>query len=134
MERYAEHKARELGYDHTYEPHSCRHCSCIVLDQAAIAAAESGEHLLADQLSGASNVVLASSFEDAMRARDESCPLFGYLLGELIDLTEASPAILDIDGTGTVYGSLTAQGLKLSHKLGGLTLMNMLKVSIQSGK
>jgi hypothetical protein len=124
MEKHGERKARELGYTHTYKPHSCQHCSRIVLNQVAI---DEEAHLAADQLSSVSNVVLADTLEDAMRARDGSCPLFRYLLGEVLDNT-------DIDGTGTVYGSFTDRGLKLSHRLGGMALVNILKVSIQSGK
>jgi len=134
MERHAERKARELGYNHTYEPHSCQHCSWIVFDQADVGANGDGEHLFADQLSRASNVVLANTLADALRARDAHCPLLGHLLGELMDNPELSPSILDIDGSGTVYGSLTPKGLKLSHKLpSGMALMNSLNVSIQSG-
>jgi len=131
MEKHGERKARELGYNHTYKPHSCQHCSCIVLNQVAI---DEETHLVADQLSSVSNVVLADTLEDAVRARDGGCPLFGYLLGEVLDNTDLSPTVMDIDGTGTVYGSFTDRGLKLSHRLGGMALVNILKVSIQSGK
>jgi hypothetical protein len=102
-----------------------------VLNQVAI---DEEAHLAADQLSSVSNVVLADTLEDAVRARDEGCPLFRYLLGELLDNTDLSPTVMDIDGTGTVYGSFTDRGLKLSHRLGGMALVNILKVSIQSGK
>ncbi|KAK0711772.1 heterokaryon incompatibility protein-domain-containing protein [Lasiosphaeris hirsuta] len=132
MERHAERKARELGYNHTYELHSCQYCSWIVFDQADVGAKGDGEHLFADQLSSASNVVLADNLADALRARDANCPLLGYLLSELMDDPELSPAMLDVDGSGTVYGSLTDRGLKLSHRLGGMALVNMLKVSIHS--
>ncbi|KAK3949126.1 heterokaryon incompatibility protein-domain-containing protein [Pseudoneurospora amorphoporcata] len=135
MDRLGEERALGLnrGWKHTYEPHSCRHCDWIVLDEADLKA---GEGLRGHQLSSLSNVYLADSISDALLARDEGCPLFEYLLGELIDLG-LSLDILDLDGSKTVYGSLTDRGLKLSHKLDGdkgIALANILKVILSSGK
>ena len=132
MDRSGQDRVLRLnhGWKHTYEPHSCRHCDWIVLDEVTLKA---GEGLRAHQLSSLSNVYLADSISDALLARDEGCPLFEYLLGELID-SSLSLDILDLDGSKIVYGSLTDRGLKLSHKSDSIILANVLKVLLPSGK
>ena len=135
MDNFDKERALGLnhGFKHTYELHSCYHCNWIVLDEASLTG---GEDLGGHQLSSLSNLYLADSISDALLARQEGCPLFKYFLDELLD-AGLSPYILDLDGSGIVYGSVTTRGLKLSHKLandGGISLANILKLTSLSGK
>lgn len=132
MDRFDEKSALKKGYKHTYTPHSCRHCSRIVLEEVELEPVKDG---VAYEVSSLKPVCLANRISDALLARDEGCPLFEYLL-DSFGRSGASFDLLDLDGSKKVYGSYRWGWLSLYTKPDSTDSIchNYLRLSIPSGK